>query len=181
MSHAFLSRPMREGAALVGAPAADPAGPPMPFEEFYLAQHGDLYASMWLVTRNAYEAEEIAQDAFLKMLERWDRVRALDDPTGYLYRTAMNVWRSRGRRAAVALRKAARILPSDDGIAAVEEREDVIRALAPLTPRQRAAIVLPDLLGFTSEEAGDALGVSASTVRVLAARARAALKEGMDR
>jgi RNA polymerase sigma factor (sigma-70 family) len=93
----------------------------------------------------------------------------------------MNVWRSRGRRAAVALRKAVRILPTDDGLAAVEEREDVIRVLAPLTPRQRAAIVLTDLLGFTSEEAGDALGVKASTVRVLAARARAALKEGMDR
>ncbi len=149
------------------------------FEEFFLAERQGLYGALWLVTRNKHEAEEIAQDAFLKVLEHWDRVGEMDDPTGYLYRTAMNLWRSRGRRAALALRKAAHTLPRDDGIAAIEERETVIRALAPLTPRQRAAIVLTDLLGFTSEEAAEALGVRASTVRVLAARARAKLKEEM--
>jgi RNA polymerase sigma-70 factor (ECF subfamily) len=74
-----------------------------------------------------------------------------------------------------------RVLPADDGLAEVESRDTVVRALARLTPRQRAALVLTDLLGFTSEEAGVALGVRASTVRVLAGRARTALQEGMER
>jgi len=151
------------------------------FEALYAERYRDVYAAMWLVTRNRYEAEEIAQDAFLKILERWERVRAFDDPVGYLYTTAMNVWRSRGRRAAVAVRKATHSLPADDSIASAERRVDVVRALATLTPRQRAAVVLTDLVGLTSDEAGRALGVRPSTVRVLAARARTALKEGMER
>lgn len=149
------------------------------FEEFYEAEHSDLFAAVWLVTRNRQEAEEIMQDAFLKLWERWGHVAGLDDPTGYLYRTAMNGFRNRSRRAAVALRKTARLLPPDDALARVEERESIVRALAPLTPRQRAAVVLTYVLGYTSEEAADLLGIRPSTVRVLAGRGRAQLRQAM--
>jgi RNA polymerase sigma-70 factor (ECF subfamily) len=151
------------------------------FEDFYLEHHRDLYSSIWLVTRDSHEAEEIAQEAFLRLLERWQGIQGMDDPVGYLYRTAINVWRSRGRRAALALRKAVRPSPPVDEIGDAEARIDVLRILGTLTPRQRAALVLTDLIGFTSQEAARALGVQASTVRVLAARARASLKEGADR
>ena len=152
------------------------------FEEFFLETNRGLFGALWLVTRNCHEAEEIAQDAYLKVWERWDQVGSLDDPVGYLHRTAMNVWRSRGRRAAVALRKVVhQIGAGRDDLADVESRDAVIVALAGLTPRQRAAIVLTDLLDMTSEDAAKALGVRASTVRVLSARARASLKEGMKR
>jgi RNA polymerase sigma-70 factor (ECF subfamily) len=150
------------------------------FEGFYLRNHQALYASMWLVTRNRFEAEEIAQDAFLKVLERWGTVVELDDPDGYLFRTAMNLWRSRGRRVAVAVRKAVHVLSADDSIAAVEGREDMIRVLGRLTKRQRAALVLTGLLDLTSDEAAEVLGIRASTVRVLVSRARLALREGME-
>lgn len=43
---------------------------------------------------------------FLKLWERWDRVSALEDPTGFLFRTAMNVFHNRARRTVVAARKA---------------------------------------------------------------------------
>jgi RNA polymerase sigma factor (sigma-70 family) len=118
----------------------------------------------------------------VRVLERWDQVSALDDPVGYLYRTATNVWRSRARRAAVAVRKLIHQLPAErDEVDAAESRLDVLRALATLSPRQRAALVLTDLIGFTSEEAAGAMGCRASTVRVLAARGRTAMKEGMTR
>ncbi len=173
---------MREATELVDSAPTEVRGSAAgSFEDFYLERHQAVYSALWLVTRNRYEAEEIAQEAFLKLWERWDRVRDLDDPGGYLYRTAMNVWRSRGRRTAVALRRAARTFPADDGIAEVDARDAVVRALAPLTPRQRAALVLTELLGLTSQEAGTALGIRASTVRVLAARARTTLQEGMER
>jgi RNA polymerase sigma factor (sigma-70 family) len=148
------------------------------FEEFFLETNRDLTGALWLVTRNAHEAEEIAQDAYLKLWERWPTVGKMDDPAGYLHRTAWNLWRSRGRRAAVALRRVVHAIPADDATSGIESRDVVIHALSSLTPRQRAALVLVDLLDMTSEDAAKALGVRPSTVRVLAARARSSLKEG---
>ena len=160
------------------------AGRPSPegpsFEDFYLQHHREVYAAMWLVTRDRQEAEEVTQDAFLKLLERWERVGSMDDPTGYLFSTAMNVWRSRRRRAAVALRRAIHPGERPNELEQAESRADVVRILSVLTPRQRASLVLLDLIGLTSEQAGDALGIRPSTVRVQAARARATLKEGMS-
>jgi RNA polymerase sigma factor (sigma-70 family) len=152
---------------------------PLVFEAFFEDEHVGLFRALWLVTRNRHEAEEIMQDAFLRIWERWPQVAALPDPQGYLYRTAMNVFRSRARRARVALRRAVRQLPHDDGLAAVEDREAVVRALAPLTARQRAAVVLVDVLGLTSEQAGEALRIRPVTVRVLAARGREVLRREM--
>jgi DNA-directed RNA polymerase specialized sigma24 family protein len=60
--------------------------------------------------------------------------------------------------------------PCIDDMEEVESRDAVVRALAPLTPRQRAALVLVDLLDLTSEQAAEALGVRPSTVRVLPGR-----------
>ncbi len=147
------------------------------FEDFFEDHHTALFRAMWLVTRNRHEAEEVMQDAFLRMWERWDHVGSLADPVGYLYRTAMNVFRSRARRVKAAIRLVVGQLPPDDELAKVEEREDIVRALAPLTARQRAALVLTALLGLTSQQAAEALQIKASTVRVLVARARAALRK----
>jgi DNA-directed RNA polymerase specialized sigma24 family protein len=61
----------------------------------------------------------------------------------------------------------------------VDERDAIVRAMASLTPAQRSAVVLVDLVGMSSVEAGRALGVRPVTVRVLAARGRAVLKERM--
>jgi RNA polymerase sigma factor (sigma-70 family) len=149
------------------------------FEVFFEQQHERLFRALWLLTRNRQEAEEVMQDAFLRVWERWDRVLGGADPPGYLYRTAMNVWRSRLRRAAVAARKAIHHIQADDQIAEVEERDAVVRALAPLPPRQRAAVVLMDVLDLSSEQAGEILGIRPVTVRVLAARARGALAKEM--
>ena len=74
---------------------------PLSFEAFFEDQARTLFRRLCAVTGNAAEAEEIMQDAFLALWERWDRVSTLADPTGYLYRTAMNVFRRRRRRAAV--------------------------------------------------------------------------------
>lgn len=147
------------------------------FEAFFVEHQGDLYAALWLITRDRAEAEEIMQDAFLKLWERWDRVRTLDDPEGYLYRTSMNVFRSRRRRAAMAIRHLVRPTPPDDLLDAVERREILVQAMSQLTPRERAAVVLTDVLGFTSDEAGRSLGIKGATVRVLAARGRGRMEQ----
>ena len=78
------------------------------FEEFFRGQTQNLYAHLCLITGNRAEAEELAQDAFLRLWERWDRVADMEEPVGYLYRTAMNLFRKRYRRVGVALRTRSR-------------------------------------------------------------------------
>jgi DNA-directed RNA polymerase specialized sigma24 family protein len=92
------------------------------FEEFYQATSRHLFTALCLVTGSRQEAEEIAQDAFVRVFERWAYVGGLEDPTGYLFRVSMNVFRSRYRRASLALRRALFLAPdATDDLAAVED------------------------------------------------------------
>jgi RNA polymerase sigma-70 factor (ECF subfamily) len=130
-----------------------------------------------LVTGNRQEAEDVMQDAYLRLYERWDRVGRMEDPVGYLYRTAFNVVRRRSRRAALAVRRTLGLAPSTDEFAAADARHVVSQALSRLTTRQRAALVLTEILGYGSEEAGRVLGVRAGTIRALASQGRAAMRQ----
>jgi RNA polymerase sigma-70 factor (ECF subfamily) len=150
------------------------------FESFFEAESTTLFRRLWLVTGNRAEAEEIMQDAFLKLWERWDRVQQVDDVTGYLYRTAMNVFRRRYQRTAMAVKRTVGLGPGVDEFALADDRHVIRKALAELSPRQRAALVLTEMLGFSSKEAARTLGVTASTVRVLAFQGREALKNTME-
>src|SRR5919198_6661964 len=102
--------------------AIDPAAS---FEAFFEAETDTLFRRLCLVTGNRAEAEEIAQDAFLRIWERWDRVADFDDRVGYLYRVAMNVFRNRARRATVAIRKTADPELRSDEFGAAEVRSGV--------------------------------------------------------
>jgi RNA polymerase sigma-70 factor (ECF subfamily) len=150
------------------------------FEAFFDHEKARLFRALCLVTRNRFEAEELTQDAFLSVYERWERVGTMDDPSGYLYRTAMNAFRSWHRRSALAARRTIGLTRADDSIAMIDEQDAVVRSLEPLSPRQRAAVVLIDLLGYSSEEAGRMLGIGASTMRTYAERAHRDLKARMD-
>ncbi|MGH2654969.1 MAG: sigma-70 family RNA polymerase sigma factor [Actinomycetota bacterium] len=147
------------------------------FEDFFVAHNERLLRAMYLATGDRHEAEDLAQEAFVRIFERWERVRSLDDPAGYLYRTALNARRSRLRRLAVAARKAVRPEPRPDEQDAAEDRTAVQRALAALPDGQREAVVLVEWLGMTDERAGEVLGVSAGAVRTRRHRARAALRD----
>lgn len=153
----------------------DPPG--SDFEAFFRTRQLQLVKALYLVTGNAHEADDLAQEAFLKLWERWDRVSAMEDPTGYLYRTAMNAFRSRVRRALVAARRLVLLREAGDDFDRVEQSDAIARALGALTRRQRAALVLTEYLGYGSDEAATILGVKAVTVRVLASQGRAALRE----
>jgi RNA polymerase sigma factor (sigma-70 family) len=149
---------------------------PLPFERFFEGERDRLFGLMCLVTSDRHEAEEIAQDAFLAVWERWERVRALDNPAAYLTRTAMNLFRKRYRRAEVLRR----ILPlasrHDEEEASPESGLMLSEALRALTPRQRAALVLTELVGCSAEEAARVLKVKPSTIGALKYQGRAALR-----
>jgi len=147
------------------------------FEEFFEAERGRLFRALLLITHDSAEAEDLMQEAFVRVWERWDRVGTLDDPVGYLFKTALNLRRSALRRAMTAAARSMRPPAERDLIQGVLERDEAMRSLASLTERQRAAIVVTELLGYSSQEAGAILGVRPGTVRMLASQGRAGLRE----
>jgi RNA polymerase sigma factor (sigma-70 family) len=155
--------------------ALDSVGTP-DFESFFRAGRPRLYGSMLLITGSTHEADEVVQEAFFKVWERWDRVSTMDDPTGYLFRTALNAHRSAYRRAVRAAKRTLSPPQPDDPLLVVAGRDAVLRALASMTPRQRTAIVLTELQGYDTEEAARAMGIRPGTVRVLVSKARTALR-----
>jgi len=146
------------------------------FDVFFEEERERLYKALYFVTGNREDAEELTQDAFLKLWERWDDIDRIDDPTAYLFRVAFNGFRMRRRRAAIALRKILPVSEDRDAFVEAEMRADVRRLLLDVTPRQRAALLLVDLLGYPSEQAARILRVRPSTVRALASQGRRALR-----
>jgi RNA polymerase sigma factor (sigma-70 family) len=180
-SGAFMDG-MQEPASAVSEPEASArSSGPAGFEDFFRDEHARLLRALYLVTGNRQEAEEVMQDAFLAVWERWERVGAMDEPTGYLFRTAMNRHRSRLRRTARAARRVVGAAEGGDAFAQADERDAVARALGALPRRQRSAVVLTELLGYGSEEAGEILGVKGVTVRALASQGRAAMRTRLER
>jgi RNA polymerase sigma factor (sigma-70 family) len=145
------------------------------FEDFFELEHENLFGALYLLTGNRSDAEDLMQLAFLKVWERWTVVQEMDSPTGYLYRTALNTFRSQRRRALTATRHAIRqVIPvgPSESPERVDVRDEVDRALAALTGRQREAVVLVDLLQFPADEAANLLHIAPSTLRVQLARGR---------
>jgi RNA polymerase sigma-70 factor (ECF subfamily) len=169
-----------EGTFELAASAEGLADASLDFASFFEQERTRLFRALCLVTRNRFEAEELTQVAFLAVYERWDRVAMMDDPASYLYRTAMNAFRSLRRRSVLAARRTIGLTPHDDAMAMVDEQDVVVRSIQPLSPRQRAAVVLVDLLGYSSQEAGQVLGIHASTVRTYAERAHRELERRLS-
>lgn len=150
------------------------------FETFFRTNEQRLYGTLCLVTGDSREAEELTQEAFLRLWERWDRVSVLDDPAAYLYRTAFNLFRSRLRRLYRAARRGIGLKPALDLSGEIDERVDLLAAVRTLPPRQRAAVIALDLLDLPSDKAGEILGVKPVTVRALASQARQALRARLE-
>jgi RNA polymerase sigma-70 factor (ECF subfamily) len=153
------------------------------FEVFYLANERRLFRALYVMTGDRDEAEDVMQTAFCKVWERWDKVAGLDDPVGYLFRTAFNTHRSAVRRS---VRAARRLVgrhdptPPPEPSEVATAKDDASRALDVLTRRQREAVVLTAMLGLGGPEAAQVMGISPATVRALISQARAALARTAD-
>jgi DNA-directed RNA polymerase specialized sigma24 family protein len=116
------------------------------------------------MTGRRREAEEIAQEAYVLVLERWDHIQRLSDPTGYLFVAALNVLVAEGDVLARDPPKAPvstgdrpaeidRYAPSLYAFGAVEDRAVVLGASAQPPTLSGAALKVTALLGYSSEEA----------------------------
>ena len=81
---------------------------PLSFEELFLDVHDRLYRALYFITGSSADAEELMQDAFLKLWEQWDRIDRIDridDPVAYLFRSGLNGFRMRMRSTRTAARR----------------------------------------------------------------------------
>jgi RNA polymerase sigma factor (sigma-70 family) len=136
------------------------------FESFFGEHHARLVRALLLMTGDPTEAEDLAQEAFSRVYERWDRVAGLESPQGYLYRTALNLNRKRLRRLAVHQRRSALARGAEvDPLAAADDRVMILAAVARLPRGQREALVLVEWLDLSTAEAGRILGIEPVSVR----------------
>jgi RNA polymerase sigma-70 factor (ECF subfamily) len=138
------------------------------------------------VVRGRAEADEIAQDAFLRV---WTAAASFDPHVGrfttWLYRIVINLSLDRLRRPMHRPLEEAGDPPAQDPepvavIIAAEQRRLVAQALAALPPRQRAALALFHMEGLSGREAAEAMKVSEKAFESLLIRARAALRQKVE-
>ena len=152
----------------------------LPFEGFFRAEYPRLARALLLLTGVPAEAEDLAQEALTRTYERWERVRAMESPQGYVYRAALNLHRKRVRWLAVRARKVFAGTHEPDPADMAGARLDVLAAMGGLPLAQRQAIVLVEWLQMTAEEAGRTLGIAPESVRGRCHRARRTLKEALS-
>jgi RNA polymerase sigma factor (sigma-70 family) len=146
------------------------------FEKFYREEFPGLVRAMFLLVPDRDEAQELAQEAMVRVYERWDRVSVMESPGGYLFRVATNLNRRRVRRLAV---RARRLRASGAGLHDVEvdpARRDLADAISSLSVRLREAFMLVDWLGMSSDEAARILHIAPGSVRSRVHRARRELR-----
>src|SRR4029450_13691014 len=99
------------------------------------------------------------QEAMARTFERWNRVRSMDSPSGYVYRTAFNLHQKRLRRPAVRARRLLGALQSPDPTEAVETRNEVLLALLSVPAAQREALGLVGGFGMDARGGGKGRGM----------------------
>lgn len=158
----------------------DPSGPLLnaggSFDGLFAARRVPMVRLATLLVGSAAIAEEVVQDAFVAVSERWDTV---DRPDAYLRTSVVNGCAGVLRRRTIEQRyRAARLEVADSELP--EQVIDLRTALDRLTDRQRLVVVLRYFADLRDEEIAEALGVRPGTVRSLAHRAIAALRGEME-
>ena len=147
------------------------------FAEFARAASGRLQHAAYLLTGNRHQAEDAAQSALVRTYAAWSRVRRKD---AYAYaRTVLtnlvtDQWRRPYREYAtedIPDRPQTRDLADD-----VARRQWLLEALAQLSPKERAVIVLRHYLDVPEKEVADQLNLSLGTVKSLNFRGLAKLR-----
>lgn len=137
-------------------------------EALYRAQGKRLWWSLLAYSGDPEVASDAVAEAFARALHAGGSVR---DPARWVWRVAFRV-------AADELRRRRRFGPPVEGAYELDDRaQAVLTALAGLSPKQRAAVVLHYYAGYTAAETGDLIGSAAATVAVHLHRARRRLRE----
>lgn len=149
------------------------------FDAFYARAYALVVGQAYLLVGDLGEAQDVAQEAFLRALARWRFVRTLEDPTGWTRRVAINLAISRWRRHRNALTAWRRRADPDTAAGPGADRVDIVDALRGLPPRQRAVIVLHHMNDLSVADVARELGVPEGTVKSDLSRGRASLSRAL--
>ena len=183
----------REHFALLVARAR--AGDATAFERIMLETERKVVATAWRMLGNREDARDATQEVYLRVYKYLDRFKPEQDFQGWLYRITINVCRDAARKRRGADVKGSGEFASTQGgyehnpaesvspeadaeenALRAQQRSMMMRALATLPEKERAALVLRDLEGLTTEEVARVLGSRPVTVRSQICSARAKLK-----
>jgi RNA polymerase sigma factor (sigma-70 family) len=153
-------------------------------EELYRAHASTLLAMLVVYVGDRALAEDLLQEAFLRVAGPLRRLREPDRAAAYLRSTAFNLARSSFRHRAVVERQRfdpERDAPSaEDGVVLRDDQRAVVDSLADLPRRQRECVILKFWGQLTEVEIAAALRVSQSSVKVHLRRAMSALAEQLE-
>jgi RNA polymerase sigma-70 factor (ECF subfamily) len=143
-----------------------------------------VFAVLYRIVGNSADAQDLAQDVFLKAFQRRQQLRDPDRVLPWLLRIAANaaIDFQRSRTAERqdpwddTLEPRSPEISAESRLVQEERGKRLHRALRLLSPKERAAIVLRDLEGFSGAEVAGALGCSRITVRAHIASARIKLR-----
>ena len=151
------------------------------FAAFVAARGDELLRTAWFLTGDAHRAEELTQQALVRTYAAWSRVRR-GDPAAYARRILVNqrvdTWRRRRREVLTDPERMPEGSRPDEHRTA-NDRDQLTRALALLTPRQRRIVVLRHLMDLPEAEVAAELGVSVGTVKSTASRGLATLRTAL--
>lgn len=174
---------------MIDARSADPrAAADAAVAGLFAARYPELVRLAGLL--GADDPEDIAQEAFARLLRNAGSLRDAGAALGYVRATVCNLTRNRRRHLRVARLRTPRASADEESSAYEESSEQtallraehraVIDALATLPPRRREAIVLRYWLGLSEAEIALAMGVSPGTVKSQVSRGLAALGRALE-
>src|SRR5256885_4042036 len=144
------------------------------FDLLYQSRYLDVVATVHALVGDLGDAQDLAQEAFCRACQRWERLAGYDDPAAWVRRVAVNLATSRWRRLAVAARHLRRERAGT--VPALEpDHVALVAALRTLPADQRRAVVLHHLVDMPVAEVAHELGVPVGTVKSWLHRGRTAL------
>lgn len=149
---------------------------------FLAAEYPRLLRTAFLLTGDGGTAQDLTQETAVRLLANWRSVRRADNPHAYARKVMLNV-HLRGKRRAWHGEIPTGRLPDEaarSAYAGVDDRDMVMRALAQLPERQRAAVVLRHHEGLSEAETAALLGCSVGNVKSLTSRGASALRAALD-
>jgi RNA polymerase sigma factor (sigma-70 family) len=144
------------------------------FDEFYSSDYPKAVRLVYALLNPHDSAEDIVQEAFARV---WERFGSIDNPSGFLRVTVVNLCRDAQRRQGRERRPYVRLHEPD---AISDQTVEMVELLMQLPYRQRATLVLRYWVGLSEAEIADALGCRPGTVKTLAQRGLRRLRKVVE-
>ena len=151
----------------------------MEFSAYVAIQRPALMRFATVLTARTWLADDLVSDVLGRAFERWDRISQMDEPNAYVRRMIVNDYLSWHRRIARTTPQAEVDVKTPDIASAADqhaERDDMMRRIAGLPRKQRAALVLRYYVGLSDADIAVHLGCRQTTVRSQISRALSSLR-----